>query len=51
MIEWYKTLNVDNRHCSDVYWEEKVDGEVARVVNRGPINRGPMVVDDEDLPF
>lgn len=51
LIEWYKTLNVDNRHCSDVYWEEKVDGEVARVVNRGPINRGPMVVDDEDLPF
>lgn len=26
--------------------EKEVDGEVARVVNRGP-----MVVDDEDLPF
>lgn len=51
LIEWYKTLNIDNSRCYDVYWEEKVDGEVARVVNRGPINRGPMVVDDEDLPF
>lgn len=48
LIEWYKTLNVDNRHCSDVYWEEKVDGDTVVVA----VNRGPMVIDDDiDLPF
>ena len=48
LIEWYKTLNVDNRHCSDVYWEEKVDGDTVIVA----VNRGPMVIDDDiDLPF
>ena len=48
LIEWYKTLNIDNSRCYDVYWEEKVDGDTVAVA----VNRGPVVVDDDfDLPF
>jgi hypothetical protein len=39
LIEWYKTLNIDNSYCYDIYWDEAIS------------HRDPQDISDFDLPF